>query len=444
MGQAYQHHLGGSDRAARRFDFGDALEQHLPVARQHPYREILCEFGPALALGLGQGRVGCGIRHQLEPRHQMRETGEFAQDRGGIGAGAVLIGQERKALHDIAAHHRLEQIDHPGAIGQPEHVAHRVGRDRAGAVGNRLIEQRERITDRALGGAGDRGQRLGIGGDPFEAADPREMRHQPVGAHPAQIEALAARQDGDGNLVDIRRGEDEFRMRRRLFQRLQEGVERAPREHVHLVDDIDLVARRDRRIAHGIVDLADILDAVVGGGVDFHHVDMAALDDRLAMLARLGQIDGGAVVMAGALIIQAARENARRGGLADTAHAGEHPGLGDAPGAKRVRERTHHGLLADEIVKIARAVLAGKDAVAGGIVAARRREPGERRLGFAGRICHAGLEFVHAPIGHEARAGLKPKPFRPPNPPGKQVGGWTRTRSVSLGLLPSGPDPVGE
>ena len=24
------------------------------------------------------------------------------------------------------------------------------------------------------------------------------------------------------------------------------------------------------------------------------------------------------------------------------------------------------------------------------------------------------------------------------------VGGWTKTRPVSLGLLPSGPDPVGE
>ena len=122
----------------------------------------------------------------------------------------------------------------------------------------------------------------------------------------------------------------------------------------------------------------------------------------------------------------------------------KHPGLGDAPGAKRVRERAHHGFLADEVVEITRAVFPGEDTVAGGIVAARRFKAGERRLGFAGRICHTGIEFVHAPIGHEARAGLKPKQFRAPNPPGKQVGGWTRTRSVSLGLLPSGPDPVGE
>jgi hypothetical protein len=27
---------------------------------------------------------------------------------------------------------------------------------------------------------------------------------------------------------------------------------------------------------------------------------------------------------------------------------------------------------------------------------------------------------------------------------GYEVGGWTETRPVSLGLLPSGPDPVGE
>ena len=93
-----------------------------------------------------------------------------------------------------------------------------------------------------------------------------------------------------------------------------------PREHVHLVDDIDLVARRDRRIAHGIVDLAHILDAVVRGRVDLHHIDMAALDDRLAMFAGLGEIDGRAVRMAGTLIIEAARENACGRRLADAAH----------------------------------------------------------------------------------------------------------------------------
>ena len=38
IGDAHQNHLGRGQRAARRFDLGDALEQHLPCPREHPHR----------------------------------------------------------------------------------------------------------------------------------------------------------------------------------------------------------------------------------------------------------------------------------------------------------------------------------------------------------------------------------------------------------------------
>ena len=117
-------------------------------------------------------------------------------------------------------------------------------RDDAGAVGDRLIDQRERIARRALGRAGDGRKRLGVGLHAFGSADAAQMRHELVGLDPAQVEALAARQDGDRDLADLGGGEDELRVRRRLLQRLQEGVERLLREHVDLVDDVDLVAGR--------------------------------------------------------------------------------------------------------------------------------------------------------------------------------------------------------
>ena len=80
----------------------------------------------------------------------------------------------------------------------------------------------------------------------FRSADAAQMGDQLVGLDAAQVEALAAGQDGDRNLADLGGGEDELRVRRRLLQRLQEGVERLLGEHVDLVDDVDLVARRDR------------------------------------------------------------------------------------------------------------------------------------------------------------------------------------------------------
>src|SRR3546814_3794661 len=46
---------------------------------------------------------------------------------------------------------------------------------------------------------------------------------------------------------------------------------------MHFVDDIDLVARRHRGIAHRLDNLAHIVDAGVRRGVHLDHVDMAPL-----------------------------------------------------------------------------------------------------------------------------------------------------------------------
>ena len=61
--------------------------------------------------------------------------------------------------------------------------------------------------------------------DAFLGQNAFEMRHQPVGLDPAQVEALAARQHRDRHLADFRGGEDELGVRRRLLQGLEQRVE---------------------------------------------------------------------------------------------------------------------------------------------------------------------------------------------------------------------------
>ena len=93
-------------------------------------------------------------------------------------------------------------------------------------------------------------ERLLLDLDAFGLGDIGEMLGELLGRDAAQVEPLAARQDGDRHLVHFGRGEQEFHMRRRLLERLQERVERALRQHVDLVDDVDFVARaRPRRSA---------------------------------------------------------------------------------------------------------------------------------------------------------------------------------------------------
>ena len=60
------------------------------------------------------------------------------------------------------------------------------------------------------------------------------------------------------------------------------------------VEDVDLVTGTDRGVADRIVDLAHVVDAVVGGGVHLQHVDVPALHDGLAMHAERGHVDARA------------------------------------------------------------------------------------------------------------------------------------------------------
>jgi hypothetical protein len=272
-------------------------------------------------------------RHDLHAGDEIDEFGEIGEHHAGSAPVSYCSRNSLKRAGDVAAHQRLEQIDHAGAVGEAEHLPHVVGAHRARGMRDRLVEQRQRIAHRAFRGARDDAERFRLDLDVFLFAIFGEMRHQHVGIDAAQIEALAARQHRDRHFADFGGGEDELGVRRRLFQRLQEQrVERRRREHVDFVDDVDLVARAHRRIAHAVVDLAHVVDAGVGGGVHLQHVDVPAFHDRLAVHAEHRHVDGRPLHRAvRQFVIQRAGEDARGGGLADAAHAGEDPGLRDAP-----------------------------------------------------------------------------------------------------------------
>ena len=333
------------------------------------------EFAGADALGLAERDVVGGRRHDLHAGDEIDEFGEVGQHHDRIGADVILAAEFAEGAGDIAARQMLEQIDHPGAVGEPQHLPHRVGTDKARRMRDRLIEQRERIAHRAFGGARDDAERLGLDLDAFLFRDVGKMPHQHVGLDPAEIKTLAARQHRDRDFADFGGGEHEFGVLGRLFQRLQERVEGRRRQHVDFVDDVDLVAGAGRRIAHAVIDLADVVDAGMGGGVHFQHVHVPAFHDRLAVHAEVRHVDGRPLHRAIRLfVVQRAGENPRRGGFADAADAGQDPGLRNPARFERVRDGADHGLLADQVVKTGGAVFACQHPVGlGGLVLAKSK-----------------------------------------------------------------------
>ena len=241
------------------------------------------------------------------------ELGWVGWQRPGFDLG-LAMGEMAAANADDA----FEQGDGLGPVGQPQHVAHRVGLDHLTALGldQGLIQQRQAVTHRPLGRARDQGQGVGLDLHAFAVGDPAQVFDQDLRLDPTQVEPLAPAQDRHRNLADLGGGEDEFGVGRRLLQRLQQGVERLRRQHMHLVQHIDLVARLDRRVADAFQDVADVVDAGVRRRVHLHHVHVLAGHDGRVVPPVGGQGQRRLVDAVG-FVVQGAGQQTRGRGLAD-------------------------------------------------------------------------------------------------------------------------------
>src|SRR5271155_2567347 len=120
-----------------------------------------------------------------------------------------------------------------------------------------------------------------------------------------------------------------------------------------LIDDVNLEAVPRRTIVEVLDNGAGVVDFAIRRAVDLDHVERSALADFDAGCALAAGFRGGSF-----LAVKTARQDPRGGGLADAADAGEQEGVSDAPAAERLRQRTRHVLLPDQIRKTLRAPFA--------------------------------------------------------------------------------------
>ena len=191
-------------------------------------------------------------------------------------------------------------------------------------------------------------------------------------------------------------GEHEDGLRRRLLERLQEGVPGLFGQHVRLVEDVDLPAAAGRGVGDALAQVADVVDGAVGGGVHLDHVDRGAGGDRHAGLA----FAAGGDRRAAALAVERAGEDLRHRGLAGAARADEEVGVVDLVLLDRVAQRADHVLLAHDLVEGARAVAS----IERGRLGHRGLEPVYPRPGGASGVSESRapivtLEAQTAPLG---------------------------------------------
>ncbi len=147
-----------------------------------------------------------------------------------------------------------------------------------------------------------------------------------------EVEDLTAAEDRREHLVLLGGGHDEDGVARGFLEGLEEGVEGARGQHVDLVDDEHLIFTGRGGDVDLLAEGADVVDAVVRGGVELDEVERASLLDGYARFA----FAAGLAVGRGVETVDGLGEDTGARGLADAARSAEEVGLGEATGLDRI------------------------------------------------------------------------------------------------------------
>ena len=312
----------GGQKAGRQLQPDSGLVVRQVKMRQH---------GPA---ALAQQKAVAQMAGQLP--HKKADVHALSGDTAGqLRHGRTVAGQQG-----------LEKLHKEFLPGQTQHLAHRMGSQLVATQGQGLIQQRHAVAHASGGAAGNEPDGPLVKVNVLLMQHVAQVRGQGVLAQVAEDKVLAAADNGDGKLVYFGGGEDEDHTLRRFLQRLEQGVEGIARQHVRLVDDEDLVTPFHGGVADGLAQGAGILDAVVGGTVDFRHVHMAALRDAPALGALVAGFGAG-----GVLAVEGLGKDAGNGSLAHAACPAEQIGCRHLVFGGGTRQNSLDGILPGHIGK---------------------------------------------------------------------------------------------
>ena len=130
----------------------------------------------------------------------------------------------------------------------------------------------------------------------------------------------------------------------RLLERLEQSVECADREHVHLVNDEHALFDLCGGIARLIAQVTDIVHTIVGSRIDLGHIEHRAVQYAAARRTLVARVAVHRV-----LAVDRARQDLGAGGLARAARAGEQVGMAQPPGLELRAQGIRDMLLADHV-----------------------------------------------------------------------------------------------
>ena len=326
----------------------DAVEQ-LRFIRGHGLRQIGHGGGIWVCL------IDCSshIRHRLQYRHALQHRSHFFKRRSGrnpVVAQCICGFNHRPA---IALGQGCNQSKDIAAVHAAQHLAHSIFLQLTTAKRNGLIRQRQRIAHRATRTTRQQLESLRLCRNGFFGQHLCQVLKHGFRSHRPQIELQATRKHCNRHFLRIGRSQHKFEVLRRLFQRLQHGIECRVGQHVHLVDHEDLETPLHRLVHSLLEQTLHFIHTAVRGRIQFNVVGKATAINFSTCRANTARRSGNSALAIGTGTVHRFSKNTRYRGLAYTTCAGEQIRMVQTLLRERIAQGLHNVLLPHHFGEVA-------------------------------------------------------------------------------------------
>lgn len=235
---------------------------------------------------------------------------ELGSDSFGLNTGIKEVFQEVVDFFGVASRVGFEKLGKGLCLGEAEGLFEEGGGDGLVGESGDLVEDTERITEGAAAAADNDIEGAVFDGDFFGVSDFTEVLFHSFGVGKAESVDLGAGGNGNRDFVGVSGRHDENDVLGRFFESFQKGVGGGFSQHMDLVDNVYLVFPFCRGDDGFFAELADIVDAGVGGGVDFDDVEITVFELVVE-------------------IVDSVSKNPGNGGFTGATRADEEIGVGD-------------------------------------------------------------------------------------------------------------------
>ena len=187
-----------------------------------------------------------------------------------MGKDTVELHQE---LRNLVGYDQVGNFKISIVVQDIENLGDRLSGDILSTETHHSVEDRERITHGAIGLLSNDLKGFVFGLKALLACDILEILSGITDGNTLEVKDLATRENGRYHLVLLGGSQDKDGMSGGFLQGLKEGVEGCIREHMHLIDDIDLILAYLGGDTYLLDERTDSLHTVVGGRIQLKNIE---------------------------------------------------------------------------------------------------------------------------------------------------------------------------